>query len=122
MAVRGGRGEGRRRVRAVSTSVFKPESTPRGLVRGSIELRKVKIGFPRWPRDGPRLSGRPRRRARARRPRRPRRPDYCFFVHVSKTGRPVNRNLNAINANARSATEMSMIAVMAFLNGLSRKP
>ena len=67
--------------------------------------------------------GRPRRRARARRPRRPRRPDYCFFVvHVSKTGRPVNKNLNAINANARNATEMSMIAVMALRNGLSRKP
>ena len=49
--------------------------------------------------------------------------DYCFFVvHVSKTGRPVNRNLNAINANARRATEMSMIAVIAFLKGLSRKP
>ena len=49
--------------------------------------------------------------------------DYCFFVvHVSKTGRPVNRNLNAINANARSATEMSIIAVIALRNGLSRKP
>ena len=50
--------------------------------------------------------------------------DYCFFVvvHVSKTGRPVKRNLNAINANARKATEMSMIAVMALRKGLSRKP
>ena len=101
--------------------MFEPEST-RGPVRGSI-VRKVKIGFPRWPRDGPRLSGRPRRRARARRPRRPRRPDYCFLEEqLSKTGRPVKRNLNAINANARSATEMSMIAVMALRKGLSRKP
>ena len=41
---------------------------------------------------------------------------------LSKTGRPVKRNLKAINAQARSATEMSMIAVMALRKGLSRKP
>ena len=50
-------------------------------------------------------------------------PDYCFFdEQESKTGRPVKRNLNAIKANARRATEMSIIAVIAFRNGLSRKP
>ena len=49
--------------------------------------------------------------------------DYCFFEEqLSKTGRPVKRNLKATKANARSATEMSMIAVMALRNGLSRKP
>ena len=49
--------------------------------------------------------------------------DYCFFdEQESKTGRPVNKNLNAIKASARRATEISIIAVMALRKGLSRKP
>ena len=48
---------------------------------------------------------------------------YCFFdEHESKTGRPVKRNLNATKAKARSATLMSIIAVIALRKGLSRKP
>ena len=59
-------------------------------MRGKYECVKVTIGFPALARD------------------------YCFFVQLSKTGRPVKRNLNAIKANARSATEISIIAVIAF--------
>ena len=69
-----------------------------------VELRKVKIGFPNSSSSCADV-------------------DYCFFdEQESKTGRPVKRNLNAIKANARSATEMSIIAVIALRKGLSRKP
>ena len=85
---------------------------------------RVKIGFPA-SRSRARRSRPPSERGSARTARAapsPTCPDYCFFVQLSKTGRPVNKNLNAIKAKARSATLMSIIAVMALRKGLSRKP
>ena len=102
---------------------LEPGPTPRGPARGSI-VRKVKIGFPA-SRSRARRSRPPSERGSARTARAapsPTCPDYCFFVQLSKTGLPVNKNLNATKAKARSATEMSMIAVIALRKGLSRKP
>ena len=72
--------------------------------RGKYECVKVTIGFPN---SSPSCAD----------------DDYCFFdEQESKTGRPVKRNLNAIKAKARSATDISIISVIAMRNGLSRKP
>ena len=80
---------------------------------------RVKIGFPNSSSSCADVDAPPPRQQAAH----TQQPDYCFFdEQPSKTGRPVKRNLNAIKANARSATEMSIMAVMAFRKGLSRKP
>ena len=91
-----------------------------------VKLRKVKIGFPNSSSscadvDAP--APRVRMKVPSSRLLTTQQPDYCFFdEQPSKTGRPVKRNLKAINASARSATEMSIMAVIALRKGLSRKP
>ena len=87
-----------------------------------VELRKVKIGFPNSSSSCADVDAPAPRRVRSKAAH-TQQPGYCFFdEQPSKTGRPVKRNLKAINASARSATEISIIAVIALRKGLSRKP